>query len=67
MKIDRTDQSSTARWYRFGVVVAMVHLAFLVVLIWLLRTDVVLGLAFAIVGGILGGVAIMLYVLYWRR
>lgn len=51
------------RWQRFGWLVGLANLVFILVLIVLLRVDVVLGLAFAIVGGAAGGFVVMFYAL----
>ena len=53
-------------WFRFGVVLAILQLAFLALVIALLQIDVVLALIVAVVLSILGGIAIMVYVLWWK-
>lgn len=60
-------RSGYEEWYRFGVIVFFFHLAFLLVLLWLLQVDLVLGLAFAFVGGLFGALAVLWYVFYWRE
>ena len=43
-------------WFRFGLLLAVLNLAFLAVLVVLLQWNVLVGIAFAIVGGIVGTV-----------
>ncbi|MFW6003451.1 MAG: hypothetical protein ACOCPT_03420 [Halanaeroarchaeum sp.] len=52
------------KWLKLGLVIGTLHLAFLIVLVSLLAVDVTLGLAFAVVGSIVAGVSLMLFVLY---
>ncbi|MGM0397579.1 MAG: hypothetical protein ACQEQY_01165 [Halobacteriota archaeon] len=52
------------KWVKLGLVIGSLHFAFLLVLLYLLTIDVTLGLAFAVVGSIVGGVALMVFVLY---
>ncbi|WP_440769512.1 hypothetical protein [Natronorubrum sp. DTA28] len=53
-------------WFRFGVVLAILQLAFLALVIGLLQVDVVLGLIAAVTLSIVGGIAITVYVLWWK-
>jgi hypothetical protein len=53
-------------WYRFGVALAIAHLVFLVLLIALLRIDIALALAVAVLGSVVGGVAITVIALRRR-
>ncbi|WP_255193907.1 hypothetical protein [Natronobeatus ordinarius] len=55
------------KWYRLGVAIAFLWAAFVVVLLFLLRIDQTIGLAFAVVASVLGGVALTLFVLYVYR
>lgn len=43
-------------WFRFGLLLAVLNLAFLAVLVVLLQWNVLVGIAFAIAGGIVGTV-----------
>lgn len=52
------------KWFRLGVAITFLYATFTVVLVWLLTVDVTLGIAFAVVGGTLGAIALSLYVLY---
>ena len=52
------------KWFRLGVIVMFLWAAFLVLLVGLLQWDVTLGLAFAVVAGIVFGVAFTVFVLY---
>ena len=66
---DPTDGSAVAietDWFRFGVVLAILQLAFLALVIGLLQVDVVLGLIAAVVLSTVGGIAITVYVLWWK-
>ena len=53
-------------WYRFGVLIAILHLVFLAVLLVLLQWDLVLGLVFAVVVSVVAGLAITVYALRRR-
>ena len=52
------------KWFRLGVWVAVGWAGFMLVLLWLLRFDTSLGLAFAVVASVVFGVAFTLFVLY---
>lgn len=52
------------KWFRLGAGVAVGWAVFTVVLLWLLQFDTSLGLAFAVVGSIVFGIAFTLFVLY---
>ena len=43
-------------WFRFGLLLAVLNLVFLAVLVVLLQWNVLVGIAFAVVGGIVGTV-----------
>ena len=58
------DISVQAKWVRLGLLIALLHYAFLVLVILLLNVDLVLAAVVAIVVSIVGGVALMIYVLY---
>ena len=51
------------RWFWFGVILGVANLVFILVLVVLLHVDLMLGLAFAVVGGLVTGLAVMLYAL----
>ena len=53
-------------WFRFGVVVAVLHLLFLGLVVVLLQIDVVLAIVVALALSIVGGISITLYVLWWK-
>lgn len=55
------------KWYRLGVAIAFLWAVFVVVLVFLLQIDQTIGLAFAVVASVLGGVALTLFVLYVYR
>lgn len=70
----RTDSSETdveaadqREWYRFGVVLSLLWPVFVLAVVLLLGVDTVFALAFAVVVSTVGGVAVTLYLLYWRR
>lgn len=52
------------KWFRLGTAAAVLWAVFVVVLLLLLEMDPTIGLAFAVVGGIVFGVAFTLFVLY---
>ncbi|WP_418283101.1 hypothetical protein [Halorubrum sp. DTA98] len=52
------------KWFRLGVAVAVAWAVYLVALLWLLRLDTTLGLAFAVVSSVAFGIAFTLFVLY---
>ena len=47
-----------ANWYRRGVYLALANLAFIATFLYLVQYDFWLGIGFAIVGSILGGIVI---------
>lgn len=47
-------------WLRFGVVISIAWLAFLLLILFLLSVDFRLGITVAIVGSILGAIAVMI-------
>ena len=53
-------------WFRFGVVITVLHLLFLGLIVALLQIDVVLALVVAVVLSVAGGIGITLYVLRWK-
>lgn len=55
------------KWYRLGVALAFLWAAFVVVLLVLLEIDQTIGLAFAVVASVVGGVALTVFVLYVYR
>ena len=63
---DPFDISPDRHWYRFGVLIAILHLVFLGVLLVLLQWDLVLGLVFAVVVSVVAGLAITVYALRRR-
>lgn len=52
------------KWLRFGVVIAILHALFLVLVVGLLRIDQTLGLVVAVSLSVVSGIAIVLFVLY---
>lgn len=52
------------KWLKLGLVIGTLQLGFLLVLVYLLTVDVTLALTFAVVGSVVGGIALMLFVLY---
>ncbi|ADD04412.1 uncharacterized protein Nmag_0828 [Natrialba magadii ATCC 43099] len=53
-------------WFRFGVYIAFLYAAFTLVIVYLLQFDQLIGLVVAVVGSIVFGLSIMVYVLYIR-
>ena len=49
-------------WFRFGIVLAILYALFTVLVVALLGVDQTLGLVFAVGGGVLIGLAVMVYV-----
>ena len=60
------DGTDTEEWYRFGVLVGIGNLVFIALVVALLRVDLYLGLAFAIVASVGGGLAVTWYALSRR-
>ena len=61
-------ETATQReWFRFGVLLTLLWGVFTLTVVALLLVDTVLALVFAVVVGTGGGIALTLYVLYWRR
>lgn len=58
------DVSVQTKWVRLGLLIALLHYAFLVLVILLLNIDLILAAVVAIVVSIGGGIALMIYVLY---
>ncbi|SDR03231.1 hypothetical protein [Natronobacterium texcoconense] len=52
-------------WFRFGVYIAFLYAGFTLVILYLLQFDTTVGLVVAVVGSILYGIGIMVYVLYF--
>ena len=48
------------KWLRFGLLLGALNVVFLLVLVYLLRVNPTVALAFAVAGGFLGGVAVMI-------
>ncbi|WP_255167203.1 hypothetical protein [Natrononativus amylolyticus] len=63
-----SDDTATVRtgWLRFGLAVGMAQTLFVLVLVVLLRVDPSLAVGFAIVASTVGGIALVVYVLYIR-
>lgn len=64
MEESTRDVSVQTKWVRLGLLIALLHYAFLVLVIFLLNIDLVVAAVVAIVVSIGGGVALMIYVLY---
>ncbi len=60
------DDTDAEKWYRFGLLVGIANLVFIALVVGLLRVDLYLGLAFAIVLSVASGLAITLYALRRR-
>ena len=54
------------KWFRFGVLIAIANLLFIVAVVLLLEYDLVLGLTFAVVVSITSGLAITVWALSQR-
>ena len=57
------DDTNAEQWYRFGLLVGIANLVFIALVVGLLRVDLYLGLAFAIVVSVGGGLAVTWYAL----
>lgn len=53
------------KWFRLGVALAVIYATFTLVLVWLLAIDTTLALVVGVVGGTLGAIALMIFVLYF--
>ncbi|ELY93432.1 hypothetical protein C483_05693 [Natrialba hulunbeirensis JCM 10989] len=63
---DETAVTIDEEWFRFGVYIAFLYAAFTLAIVYLLRLDQTIGLVAAVVGSIVFGLSIMVYVLYVR-
>ena len=52
------------KWLKLGVAIAFLHYVFLLLVVVLLEIDVYLAIAVAITVSIVGGIALMIFVLY---
>lgn len=60
------EDADTSRWYRIGVLIGIANLLFIALVVVLLEYDLLVGLAFAIVVSVLGGIGITYYALRQR-
>ncbi|OIB56785.1 hypothetical protein [Natrialba sp. SSL1] len=63
---DETAFAIDEEWFRFGVYIAFLYAAFTLAIVYLLQLDQTIGLVAAVVGSIVFGLSIMVYVLYIR-
>lgn len=60
------DGADTSRWYRIGVLIGIANLLFIALVVVLLQYELLVGLAFAVVVSVLGGIAVTYYALRQR-
>ena len=60
------DGADTSKWYRIGVLIGIGNLLFIALVVVLLEYELLVGLAFAFVVSVLGGIAITYYALRQR-
>lgn len=52
------------KWFRLGIVLAMLYATFTVLLLWLLTIDVMMAMIVGVVLGTISAIALMVFVLY---
>jgi hypothetical protein len=60
------DASGRTRWLWFGVALTVVYAAYTILILFLLRVDQSIALIVAVGGSVAFGLAIIVYVLYFR-
>ncbi|WP_293027563.1 hypothetical protein [Natronococcus sp.] len=65
-EMEETDASERTRWLWFGVALTIIYAAYTILILALLRVDQSIALVVVVGGSVAFGLAIMIYVLYFR-